>query len=421
MVDLFAHHKPEILSLLEKLSFTSMGLSSPNPSVACVITDLKYNILSFGSTDKHGGVHAERNAYNRLTVPVENEHYTFVTLEPCTHYGKTPPCLNLILKNKPKTLFYGMRDPNPQVSQRDGLAQCESLGISVVHDQQITEIAKVYLAPFFERIFSKRPVRWIKTAISREGYYCRLDKRQTSISTEISQLFTMLLRAKVDAVVVGHGTTFFDTPSLDFRRPAFSKTNFALLRDRVFKGNTFSHPDKFFHQLFFSAIEEERIEYERLSEYQPFRVFLVDGKNSNIDTLIQKQKEINQQHKSQKCVFFILPTGNSASHQYPDKTLYAKLAEISFLDPIYISDLENIGKQISDTLHAIGCNTILIEGGNFLYRTFSKNFQQEDRVIVIQSQTILEAGYKPDIDFQNLELSFTENISTDIWKVYRNR
>jgi len=397
-----------------------MGLSSPNPSVACVITDTKYNILSFGSTDKQGGFHAERNAYNRLSsVSIENNHYTFVTLEPCTHYGKTPPCLDLILKNKPLTLFYGMRDPNPLVSQQDGLAQCEASGISVVHDPQIAEISKVYLAPFFERILHKRPVRFIKTAISKEGYYCRKDKQTVSISTESSHWFTMLLRAKVDAVVVGQGTTFFDNPSLDCRKPVVSKLHWDTLKDQILKENTFSHSDQFFHQLFVAALGENRVEWERLSEYQPFRVFLIDGRNSRIDALVQKQTKINQHYGNKKCIFFLVANSGQITLPNLDATSYKKLAEISFLDPISIASLEDIEQQISNTLHSVGCNTILIEGGNFLYQTFSRNLRPEDKVIVIQSQTILETGNEPDIDFQSLELSFTKNVSTDIWKVYR--
>ena len=93
------------MSELARLSFKAMGKSSPNPPVACIITDTNNNILSFAETQINGTNHAEREAYSQYTS--SQSHNLYVTLQPCTHHGKTPPCSDLILKYHPKNLIIG--------------------------------------------------------------------------------------------------------------------------------------------------------------------------------------------------------------------------------------------------------------------------------------------------------------------------
>ena len=102
-------NRQNILNHLVQLSFQATGLSSPNPPVACVITDLQGNLLSSGHTDRVGGFHAERRAYQNSQVPLEkDQHIVYVTLEPCSHKGRTPPCIDIILQHQPKALIYGV-------------------------------------------------------------------------------------------------------------------------------------------------------------------------------------------------------------------------------------------------------------------------------------------------------------------------
>ncbi|PKA04557.1 bifunctional diaminohydroxyphosphoribosylaminopyrimidine deaminase/5-amino-6-(5-phosphoribosylamino)uracil reductase, partial [Leptospira ellisii] len=90
-----------------RLAFLSMGESSPNPPVACILTDPDNSrILAKGRTSPAGGAHAERNAYSVFSERGNAEpHNVWVTLEPCSHHGKTPPCIDLILKYKPAALY----------------------------------------------------------------------------------------------------------------------------------------------------------------------------------------------------------------------------------------------------------------------------------------------------------------------------
>jgi pyrimidine deaminase RibD-like protein len=99
-----------------------MGFSSPNPPVACVITDLNDNILSSAHTQKTGFNHAEREAYLKLGENFSEKHNLYVTLEPCSHFGRTPPCLDLLLKYKPQKVFLGIKDPNPLVKKTNSIS-----------------------------------------------------------------------------------------------------------------------------------------------------------------------------------------------------------------------------------------------------------------------------------------------------------
>jgi len=142
----------EIYSKLVELSFQATGISSPNPPVACVITEIDGNIISTGYTQIIGNNHAEREAYSNFkNVP----HYTFVTLEPCTHFGRTPPCLDLILQQKPKKLFIGNLDQNPIVKKNSNLQKLSELGIEVILDENIKKISDSFLEGFFSRFYAK--------------------------------------------------------------------------------------------------------------------------------------------------------------------------------------------------------------------------------------------------------------------------
>ncbi|EMG01218.1 cytidine and deoxycytidylate deaminase zinc-binding region [Leptospira borgpetersenii str. 200701203] len=159
---------------LRKLSFLSTGESSPNPPVSCLITNVdNTRILAKGRTSPTGGPHAERNAYYEFVKNgfFKEPHNVWVTLEPCTHSGKTPPCLDLILEHKPKTLYYGRKDPNPLVRGNEGLELCRRRGILVVAEPGLREIAEESLFGFVSRIERKKPSMILKTALSKEGFF----------------------------------------------------------------------------------------------------------------------------------------------------------------------------------------------------------------------------------------------------------
>ena len=112
------------LSLAKK----GFGKVAPNPMVGCVVLDKKGNLVSKGYHKKYGKNHAERDALLKLKNNEAEGGTLYVNLEPCSHYGKTPPCVDLILERKLKRVVIGMKDVNPKV---DGISKLKKAGIEV--------------------------------------------------------------------------------------------------------------------------------------------------------------------------------------------------------------------------------------------------------------------------------------------------
>ena len=233
---------PLILEKLNRLSFQATGYSSPNPPVACVITDLEGNILSEGHTQRTGRNHAEREAYQNFAQNYKNAkkipHLVFVTLEPCNHFGRTAPCIDLILENKPVCVYYGLADPNPLVKERNGFKECEAKGVQVIQSPEIAKIGEAFLSGFISRIETGRPQIFLKSALSKEGFYSDLSKSKISLSNSTSNQISQMLRAKFDAIIVGPITVYVDYPGLDFRGFDLSELEKAKTENSFFsKGN----------------------------------------------------------------------------------------------------------------------------------------------------------------------------------------
>ena len=111
------------------LALLGKGQTFPNPMVGCVVLDKVGNIVSKGYHKKYGENHAERDALLKLQNSEAEGGTLYVNLEPCSHYGKTPPCVDLIIEHKIKKVVIAMRDPNPKV---DGLIKLRNAGIEIV-------------------------------------------------------------------------------------------------------------------------------------------------------------------------------------------------------------------------------------------------------------------------------------------------
>ena len=103
----------------------------PNPMVGCIILDKYGNIISKGYHKKYGENHAERDALLKLNEKEAEGGTLYVNLEPCSHHGKTPPCVDLIIEKKIAKVVIGMKDPNPKV---EGIAKLKANGIEVIEE-----------------------------------------------------------------------------------------------------------------------------------------------------------------------------------------------------------------------------------------------------------------------------------------------
>lgn len=189
------------------------GSVSPNPLVGCVI--IKNNrIIGAGYHQKYGEDHAEINAINSSAESLEGSTL-YVNLEPCSHYGKTPPCVERIIKEKIKRVVIGTLDLNPLVSG-NGVKALKKAGIEVkvgVLEKECMELNKF----FFRYITSKFPYITLKAAQTLDGLIADLNNRSDWISSSESRKYVHWLRARYDAVLIGYETAKKDNPKLTVR------------------------------------------------------------------------------------------------------------------------------------------------------------------------------------------------------------
>lgn len=199
------------LELAEK----GRGHVSPNPMVGCVIVhdDL---IIGEGYHQRYGEAHAEVNAINAVRNPeLLSEATAYVTLEPCAHFGKTPPCANLLVEKGIKSVVIATVDPNPQVGGK-GVKILEDAGIEVKVGVLEKE-ARAQNRRFFTQIEKKRPYVILKWAQTLDGFVARSDYSSKWISNPASRQLVHRWRAEEDAIIVGKNTAKYDDPTLNVR------------------------------------------------------------------------------------------------------------------------------------------------------------------------------------------------------------
>ncbi|PBQ34430.1 riboflavin biosynthesis protein RibD [Sphingobacteriaceae bacterium] len=192
---------------------------APNPMVGSVI--VKNNeIISSGYHQKFGEAHAEVNAIANLPSTVLPAECTlYVTLEPCSHYGKTPPCADLIIAKGFKNVVVGCKDPNPLVAGR-GILKLESAGIKVISgvlEKEVRAQNKRFIR-FFEE---KRPYYIMKWAITADGYISKFPvpkiREENYITHRDAQVYVHEMRSEVMGIFVGKHTVLNDNPHLTTR------------------------------------------------------------------------------------------------------------------------------------------------------------------------------------------------------------
>lgn len=200
-----------------KLAKKAAGNTSPNPMVGAVILDKNLNFVSDGYHKKCGEAHAEVNAINSaLKKGIDiNDGTILVSLEPCSHYGKTPPCADLIIKSGIKTVVIGCLDPNPKVSG-NGIKKCKDSGLDVITDILKDDCEKLNEI-FFKNQIKKLPFITIKTATTLDGKIATKTGSSKWITGEDSRNEVQKLRHKYDAILTSSSTVIADNPSLTCR------------------------------------------------------------------------------------------------------------------------------------------------------------------------------------------------------------
>ena len=289
--------------LLAKLG---AGTVSPNPMVGCVIVH-EGRIIGEGYHQKYGEAHAEVNAINSvLDKSLLSASTVYVTLEPCSHFGKTPPCADLLIKHQVKKVVVCNFDPHPLVAGK-GIQKLRQAGIEVevgLLEKEGRELNK----RFFTYIEKKRPYVILKWAESANGFIAKKNYEAIQISNLLSRRFVHKMRAEEDAIMVGTNTVKYDNPTLNTR--------------------------------------------------------FWTGKNTLrvlIDKDLSLPENLNIFDNSQKTICYTTVARSSTSRSVPENTTEVVLQK---------DDFRSINELVLEDLYQRKIQSIIIEGGTFLLQSF---------------------------------------------------
>ena len=298
------------MNLALKLASARHGLTGPNPSVGCVIVK-KDQIISIGQTGFGGRPHAEYNAIKSSHENLKGSKM-YVTLEPCNHYGKTPPCTDIIVSNKIKKVFYGIEDIDLKVKGKTSII-LKSKNI-IVNKGLLSKKIKSFYEPYIYNRKFKIPYITGKIAISKNNLiYSKAKKKITDI---YSDKFTHLLRYKNDAIMISYKTLNIDNPKLNCR-------------------------------------------INGLSKFSPKRIILDKNLKTKIDSYIFKTAIKNN------TIIFYHKANKKIISKFKRKGI--QLIKSNLLNNKYF-DL----KSILFKLYKLDCRNLLVEGGNELSGSFIK-------------------------------------------------
>ena len=201
-----------------EIAKNGLGTTRPNPMVGCVIV-FEEKIIGQGFTSPYGGNHAEVNAINSVkNKTLLSQSTLYVTLEPCSHFGKTPPCSDLIIKYEIPRVVIGCQDDNPEVAGK-GIAKLKSSGCQVTLGVLEAE-CQIHHKRFFTYHNKKRPYIILKWAETIDGFIApesKDEKKPVWITNSFSRQLAHKWRTEEHAILVGTNTVLEDNPKLTSR------------------------------------------------------------------------------------------------------------------------------------------------------------------------------------------------------------
>lgn len=213
------HHSDDSSAMRHALALAeqAVGLSDPNPRVGCVITDSQGQVIGSGHTQRAGEAHAEVMALRDAQARGNDVKgaTAYVTLEPCSHHGRTPPCCDALIQAGLGRVVAALTDPNPQVAGQ-GLGRLRAAGIATEHGL-LAEPARELNIGFFSRMLRGRPFVRLKAAASLDGRTALPDGQSQWITAEAARRDGHAWRRRAGAVLTGIGTVRDDDPRLDVR------------------------------------------------------------------------------------------------------------------------------------------------------------------------------------------------------------
>ncbi len=196
-----------------QLALNGKGLVSPNPMVGCVVLDKLGNVVSEGYHQRYGENHAERDALLKLKNNEAEGGTLYVNLEPCSHFGKTPPCVDLIIEKKIKKVVIAMRDVNPKV---DGITRLKNAGIEIV-EGVLEKEAKFLNRVFIKNLKEELPYVVLKTATTMDGKIATRTGDSKWITCDNSRKEVYKMRAEFDCILTSSNTIIADNPTMEHK------------------------------------------------------------------------------------------------------------------------------------------------------------------------------------------------------------
>ena len=234
------------MQLALSLGRRGLGRTWPNPAVGAVVVKDGV-IVGRGWTQPGGRPHAEPEALKRAGDAARGATL-YVTLEPCSHFGKSPPCVDAVIASGIARVVSAIEDPNPEVAGQ-GHAKLRAAGIAVDVGLDAAEAARDH-AGHFRRVRDKRPHVILKLAVSADDRIGAAGHKPVAITGEVARTRVHLLRAQCDAILVGIGTVLADDPLLNCRLPGMEARSpvrvvldRALRRARHQQAGSFRPPD----------------------------------------------------------------------------------------------------------------------------------------------------------------------------------
>jgi diaminohydroxyphosphoribosylaminopyrimidine deaminase / 5-amino-6-(5-phosphoribosylamino)uracil reductase len=272
-----------------ELALLGAGSVSPNPMVGSVLV-FEGKIIAEGYHQKYGEPHAEANAIDYALKNLDDAEAKlkastlYVNLEPCSHFGKRPPCADLIIRYHIPKVVVGCRDPFDQVNGK-GIEKLKEAGIHVIENVLQAECLDLNRR-FFTRIEKQRPYIILKWAETANGYFAPASPAKKWISSDASKKLVHKWRSEEDAVLVGKNTALIDDPQLNVRETAGRNPVRIILDRHLSLPQTLKVFDQSQDTVVFNFVKTDivgRIKYLRLDDFDTllpqliaFQLYLMD-------------------------------------------------------------------------------------------------------------------------------------------------
>ena len=258
----------------------TLGNTKTNPAVGCIVTKNNH-VISAGHTSVNGRPHAEHNAIIKCRSEIKNSNL-YVTLEPCSHYGQTPPCVKTIVNSKMKSVFFSLNDPDIR-SYNKSTNYLKKNNINVKKGILSADIEQFYKSYFKYKKFLQ-PLVTAKLAISKDFY--SKNKKKRWITNEYSRGRVHLMRHNHDCILTSVRTVILDNPNLTCRIPGLEKNSpTRIVLDKDLKipinSNIVKTSSKYPTIVFFNKKNNKKIKILKKNKIKV--VYAVLGKNNCFD------------------------------------------------------------------------------------------------------------------------------------------